>query len=354
LEVFALKALKQFYADSVAPMITNNNYEGEVKDKSTKLNVLTIKKVALKTYSGSNLTPDDLEESNCQLTTDQQRAFYYKIKTTDKLKSYLKNPEGTVLEQVLNEHKEEVDAFVLGFYSDAAAGSNYGTDYTTGTVAVTATTGAVVGSGTTFTAGMVGKSFKAAGQSKFYRVKTFTDATNIVIEDDSDDETSAYTGGAITAGATYVIQAVSAIQVTDATVYNVFTKMKTMLNKKKIPAKGRFAVVNSDIAEVLLNSTKLTQAVESQVDQTIRNGKIGRVAGFDVYESEQCAGDGVTGVHCLFGHPLGITFAEALTENEIEEQLIGNFGKAHKGLWVYGAKVADVNRSALAHAWLKL
>jgi len=349
-----MKALKQFYNSAVAPKITNNNYEGEVKDKSTKLNVLTFKKVALKAYSGANMTADDLEESNSILLTNQSRAFYFKVKTTDKLASFIKNPEGTVLEQVLNAHVEEVDTFVLGFYADAGAGSNYGTDYTTGTVTVDVTTGAVTGSGTTFTSGMVGKSFKATGHTKWYRVKSQSSATAIVIENDSDDETSAYDGGAITAGATYTIQAVSAIQTTASTIYGQFVKMGKMLDKNKIPKLGRTATINSDILEVLLQSDKLTQAVESQVSTTITNAKIGRVAGFDIYVSEQCDGDGVTGVHCVFSHPIGITFAESLTENQVENDIIGNFGKAYKGLWVYGAKVADVNRGAIAHAWLKL
>lgn len=70
-------------------------------------------------------------------------------------------------------------------------------NYSTGTVTVTAVTGAVAGSGTTFTSAMVGKGFKADGHTTWYRVKSFAVATSIVIEDDKDDVTSAYTGGAI-------------------------------------------------------------------------------------------------------------------------------------------------------------
>ncbi len=54
-------------------------------------------------------------------------------------------------------------------------------NYTTGTVTVTQTSNAVVGSGTTFDAGMVGKRFRITGEDTFYTVATFTDATHITL-----------------------------------------------------------------------------------------------------------------------------------------------------------------------------
>lgn len=55
---------------------------------------------------------------------------------------------------------------------------------TAGTVSVTNGSGAIVGSGTAFTAGMVGKKFRVTtdtGSSSFYTVATYTDATHITI-----------------------------------------------------------------------------------------------------------------------------------------------------------------------------
>ena len=120
-----------------------------------------------------------------------------------------------------------------------------GTDYTTGTVTVTTGTGAVTGSGTTFTAAMVGLGFKAAGHTSWYRIKTYTSATAIVIEDDKDDEASAYTGGAIGAGATYTIEAVSAITVTKSTIFDYIVDLKTKLDQREIPAEDRWVAFPS-------------------------------------------------------------------------------------------------------------
>jgi hypothetical protein len=175
----------------------------------SKLNINSLAKISEKTYTGANLTPDNLTEANGLLTIDQYKAFYWKEKTLDKWKSYIKEPKGTVLAQTAEERRKNIMTYLLGFWSDAASGQWYGTSYTTGTVTVDVTTGAVTGSGTTSTSAMVGKPFKALGHSVWYRVKTYTSTTAIVIEDDSDDETSAYTGGAIGAGATYEIQATS-------------------------------------------------------------------------------------------------------------------------------------------------
>ncbi len=64
------------------------------------------------------------------------------------------------------------------------------TNYITGTVAVTNGSTAVVGTGTTFDAGMVGKAFRVIGTNggnKFYRISAYTDATHITLS-------SAFTG----------------------------------------------------------------------------------------------------------------------------------------------------------------
>lgn len=56
-------------------------------------------------------------------------------------------------------------------------------DYTTGTVSITTATSTVTGSGTTFTAAMVGRYIKfTSGDGQWYKILTYTDATHIVLE----------------------------------------------------------------------------------------------------------------------------------------------------------------------------
>lgn len=346
-ELFAAKAIEKFYEIGVTPMITNDEYEGEIRDKASKLTVMTFGETqGLQSYSGSDLTLGEVNESPSTLNTDQAKAYYFKIKSFDVFKSSVKDPESTLMIEKAGQLQEAVDAYVLGLYTDVASGNRVGTNYTTGTVTVDVTTGAVTGSGTTFIAGMVGKGFKAAGHSVWYRIKTFSSTTAIVIEDDSDDLTSAYTGGAIGSGATYVIEANTAVTITAANVHSYILKLKQRLDEDKTPQSGRWLVVNSYVMEVLSQASVVVRDVESD-NHNVENGFEGRIAGFMVYQNQQVAGNNTTGFWVLAGHKVAITFAMAFVETGIED-LQANFGKAYKGLNVYGAKVPDERRKNLA------
>lgn len=349
-EQFAATATQIFYDKAVAPEITHDDYEGEIKKGGDRVNILTLaESQGLQTYTGSNLTLGSVTESEGQLVADQQKAYYFGIKSWDKFKSYVENPESNLMQQKAGQLSEAIDTHVLGLYGDVAAGNRVGTDYTTGTVAVAATTGVVTGTGTTFTAAMVGKGFKAAGHTKWYRVKTYTSATSITIEDDKDDETSAYTGGAISAGATYTIEAATPFQVSKTTIYAKIVALREKLNKAKAPREGRWLVVPSEIETILLQADEFIHATP-QGDEVVKNGLIGKIAGFMVHTSEQVAGDNTNGFHIMAGHKLGIAFGMAFAETGIED-LIGNFGKAYKGLNVWGAKVTDERRKFLAEGF---
>jgi len=76
---------------------------------------------------------------------------------------------------------------------------------------------------------------------------------------------------------------------------------------------------------------------------TLRNGRIGRIDKFEVFESNNLsyANDGTYGGNCwhvLAGHNSGITFATQLVENEMLPNP-NDFGKLIRGLQVFGYKV---------------
>ncbi len=353
-EKFAAKVIKKFSEVAVTPQITNDNYEAVAKEGGAiTVNILSYFAPALGNYTGADMSLGSVTESEGELTIDQKKYFYFKILNWDKFKSYGEDPKDDLYDQEAINLQEAVDTFVLGIYGDAAAGQRVGTSYTTGSVEIAVTTGAVTGTGTTFASGMVGKGFKALGHTYWYRVKTYTSATAIVIEDDYDDETSAYTGGAIGAGATYEVQANTCVTVAVGTIYSYIVSLKTYLTKAKNPKQDRWLVVNADIAGLIDKCTELIHATTAG-DDVIRNGFMGTLAGFKVYQNEQVAGDSTTGWHILAGHKSAITFAQAYTESAIENDLIGNFGKAYKGLNCYGAKVIDRRRSALTELFCKI
>jgi hypothetical protein len=357
-EAFAARALEIFYQTSVADAITNSDYEGEIKDKASKLNVLTFGAIDAHAYTGADMTPDDLTESNAQLVTNQLKYIYFTVKDYDTFRSYIKNPESTVQKQVGSRMKQIIDQFVLGLWADVGAGNVDGTDYTTGTVTVTVDTGAVAGAGgASWDADMVGKAFKATGHTSWYRIASRSAADAIVIEDDSDDLASDYTGGAL-AGATYTIQADTALAVTKSTIFARVSRLATILTNNEIPESDRWLVLPASIATLLRQSDEFVGIGSESGRESVLNGKLpGTYAGFNIYEvadGRYSDGNSTDGWHVLGGHKSAICFAMGLTENKVEDDIIGNFGKRYKSLYVYGAKVPDERRKALVCGFWKL
>jgi hypothetical protein len=356
LEVFASQALEIFYAKSISEVLCNNDWEGQLADKGSILNVLTFGALDWSTYTGADMTASSLTESNAQLITDQAKYSYFTVKDYDKFRSYIKNPEGPAQRQLASRLQQLIDIFVLGFYGDVGAGNRSGTDYTTGTVTVDVTTGAVTGSNTTFTTAMVGKPFKATGHTSWYRVKSFASTTSIVIEDDLDDVASVYTGGAIGGGATYTIQANTAIQVTKDTIFAKVNALATLLTNAEVPTDNRNLPVPASIATLIKQSPEYLASGTESGRQKVLDGQLDKMfAGFNVYEvpDGRFTGDSVNGWHIVGGHKSALCFAMGLTENG-EEPAIGNFGKRFKSLVVYGAKVPDERRKALVEGYWKL
>lgn len=354
-EGFSQKMFKHLYENAPIDEIVNRDYKGEINEVGSKLNILNLAKLSEKTYTGANLTPDDLTETNTQLVIDQYKSFYWKEKTLDNWISYIKSPKATVVEQTANERKKNIMTYLLGFYSDAAAGNWYGTNYTTGTVTVDVTTGAVTGSGTTFTSAMVGKPFKATGHSKWYRVKTYSSSTAIVIENDSDDETSAYDGGAIGSGATYVIQANTVLTVDNSSVHflDMVLALKQMLDEAEVPDEGRYLFIPPAGQTSLMKDSYIKLNVPEAYQSLVIKGFLTMLEGFMVFVTNRLTGDNTNGYHIIAGQKAFLTFADKALEVGMEEDLIGNFGAAYKDLFVYGAKVADVRRKFGAHAFVK-
>jgi hypothetical protein len=347
---FSNKLLKQVYEMSVFDKIVNRDYEGEVKDQASTLKIGSLAKLSWKNYSGS-VSYDSVNEIIATFVTDQAKYNAFKLRKYDQFLSFIKDPKGTLMDQLVSEFKEMVDAFVLGFHADVASGNWYGTNYTTGTVTVTTVTGAVVGVGTTFTSAMVNKPFKATGHSAWYRVATYTDATHITIEDDKDDVASAYTGGTITAAA-YTIQANTAKAIDNSATHflDMVSELKTLLDEAKIPQNDRWLVIPPRGEQALLRDGNIKLNVPEAFQSMVKAGYLSEVLGFNVIRSNQVAGDNTNGWSVLAVQTSFLTFADGMTEGPEELRLEGDFGTGYRELRVYGAKVADERRKFAAKA----
>lgn len=342
-EAFSAKTSKEMYANSLFNTIVNRDYEGEIDGVGSILNILSFSKITEKDYTGANLAADDIQESNGQLIIDKAKSFYFKVKTIDKFKSYIKDPKATITDQTFNERKKNIDIYVLGKYAQVAAGQRVGTDYTTGTVTITTGTGAVVGSGTTFTSAMVGRGFKAVGHTKWYRVSAFADTTHLTIINDSDDEVASYDGGTIT-GATFTVEAVTALQLSTTNIFQEILRLKQLFDDNEVPLENRKLVVPAVVETLIPRATNIALQTDAAYQELIKKGFINSISGFDIFSSARLTGDNVNGFHALAIQTNWQTFADKVLEAEIEETLIGNFGSAYKDLYVYGSKVKDNRR----------
>lgn len=355
---FSNKVMKATYDQSTLDSIVNRDYEGEINAVGSVLNILDFDKISEKDYNGVPLTADSLTENNGVLTIDKKKSFYWKEKTLDNWLSYIKDPHPTVVAQVAEERNRNMDIYAFSKYTAIGAGNRVGTDTGAGvgTVAVDAS-GNVTGSGTSFTSTMVGRGFKAAGMTKYYRVKTFSTTTAIVIEDDLDDVASQYTGGVINAGATYNVEAVTPLAITTSNLLQSIGAMKLRLDLAEkngfhaVPDEGRFLLVPPEFEDLVQRATGVVLSVPEVYSGLIQKGMIGYLSGFKIFKSNRLTGDNTNGYRCIAGHPGWQTFAEKVLRARIEEDIIGDFGYAFKDLFVYGGKVKDARRHFAAEGY---
>lgn len=346
-EKFSQKTLQHFYEKSLAMDISNQDYEGDLgsSPKARRVNILSFDKLGLKDYTKNNrLTADIPAEINSTLVADQQKAYYFEIDSVAQLDSWIKNPESSLIPQTAKELRKKTDELVLSHHSDVGAGNRVGTDYTTGTVEVDAS-GNVTGSGTTFTSDMVGKAFKADGHDEWYRIASQSSGTEITLERDLDDNTNTYDGGAISAGASYTIQANTPVTVDKDNIYAKIIELGEKLDEREIPDEDRWLALPPQIYSLLLQSPSVTMEVPTAYEDSVKRGLVTMVDNFKVYKSTRVQGDNTDGYHCLAGHKSFVTMAMAMVESGVED-LIGGFGTAYKGLNVYGTKVTDRRRIA--------
>lgn len=156
-------------------------------------------------------------------------------------------------------------------------------------------------------------------------------------------DTDAFVSGLMVAGAgTDLGQSTR----TKADAYDLLVEMRTSLTRTNTPAAGRWVVVPPEFYALLLQDDRFIRADASGTVAGLRNGFVGRAAGFDVIESNSvveydldAGGAGTTlGYDVVAGHNMATTFAEQIASVKAVE-LQDTFGEGVKGLHLYGAKV---------------
>lgn len=346
---YSLKLVELLYNDTIYPQITNTTYEGAIKDSGDRVRVRTLGKISLSQYTkGMQLAAQELTPTYEDLVIDEQWYFKFGVDDIDKLQ----NDVNAINEYAMNTKNDIatlIDTDILAYMRTQVNAANMlGTAYATGDVTITTGTGAVLGNGTTFTAAMVGGIFTSTGLADggtvSYRVKTYSSATAIVIED---LDGSGYTGGAAAGGSAYSIAGATHIAATKSTIYKNLVDLSTKLNASLAPRNDRFIVVNSALEGILRQAPEFIPAVESAYSDVVEKGLIGKIAGFKVIFSELVDGNNTTGYWYVAGTKTFCSFALQILKTSMipSESDPNSFITFCKGLVVWGKKVFSGNRA---------
>lgn len=135
--------------------------------------------------------------------------------------------------------------------------------------------------------------------------------------------------------------------------YKNLVELGTLLDETDTPEDSRFCVVPPFMIGAFEQDARfVSYGTQHNVENLMEglapstNGLIGRVAGFNVYQSNQVQNTSSKKYKVIAGHPSAWSFADQLTET-VAYRPERRFAEGLKGLHVYGGKVVRPSQLAL-------
>jgi len=119
--------------------------------------------------------------------------------------------------------------------------------------------------------------------------------------------------------------------------YEYLVDLGVVLDEANVPTAGRWAIVPPWYEGALLKDDRFVSFGTVANVGNLRNGMIGRAAGFDILKSNNVSNDGTT-YRIMGGTSLGMSMADQIVSTEAFRPE-RRFADAVKGLHVWGAKV---------------
>jgi hypothetical protein len=272
------------------PGIVNDDYEGEISGPGTTVHITQFGDPIISAYSpNETITYQELDDAGQELLIDQRYYFGFTIDDVDKRQA-AGDMQSYLEDRAAYKLADTADQFIAGLYTGVAYAN------------------VLQNSGTPST---------TAGS----------------------EIAPAVYGGSSSAPADFYLK--------------VVLPLKVLLDQAYVPKQGRYLVV-PPWAEALLEQTQAFVSVATPAQQQVmQEGMIGRVAGMDVYISnnsinfDPTANSNQGGWIVQAGHPMAITFAEQIVQTEAL-RLQTTFADAVRGLHVYGAKLVRPDHIAVA------
>jgi N4-gp56 family major capsid protein len=118
----------------------------------------------------------------------------------------------------------------------------------------------------------------------------------------------------------------------------VLIPLKIKLDRANVPKQGRYTVITPEMHGCLLRDGRFIKVSESGTDEALRNGMVGRAAGFNIMLSNNAPNTTGSEYAITAGVKQAISMAFQIAKTEAYRPQTG-FGDAIKGLNLYGAKV---------------
>ena len=133
---------------------------------------------------------------------------------------------------------------------------------------------------------------------------------------------------------------------TGALAYSTLVDLKVLLDEANVPTEGRWCIVPPWYHGLLLDDNKFVDASASaDGGDALRNGMVGRAAGFDIKVSNNAPLITGDDYRCVAGHPMALSYAEQINKTEAYRPE-SSFSDAVKGLHLYGAKLVRPSAAA--------
>ncbi|MEU6858833.1 P22 coat protein - protein 5 domain protein [Glycomyces sp. NPDC046736] len=134
-----------------------------------------------------------------------------------------------------------------------------------------------------------------------------------------------------------------------ALAYTQIRRLKLKLDEADIPEEGRYLTGPPWFFSLLLEESKFLDASASGSTEPLRNGRVGRVLGFELAQSNQCPNPTGDDYVIQAGTNEAISFATQISKT-VAYQPEDSFSDAVKGLNVYGAKLVRPDHIAVLTA----
>ena len=140
---------------------------------------------------------------------------------------------------------------------------------------------------------------------------------------------------------------------TGASLVDHMIDVGSLLDEKNVNEEGRYFLLPPELIAFIKKGDLGDANKSGDATSMKRNGVVGQIDRFTIYRTNNLTkitngGSGGNTVYtCLFGHPVGLTFATQLLKSEMLQNPDG-FGMLHRGLQVYGFKVVQTDAIGLS------